>query len=61
MPGQIKFTQSRDDEAANRGGLVWRRSITSRDDTSNGTDRTRGQSQADNRVPIPGKPPVRSA
>jgi hypothetical protein len=60
MPGQIKFTQSRIGEAANRGGLVLRRSITSRDDTSNATVRTRGQTQVGSKVPILGKPPVRS-
>jgi hypothetical protein len=36
-------------------------SITSRDDTSIETDRTREQIPADSKAPIPGTPPVRSA
>src|SRR5262249_59767228 len=38
-----------------------RMSITSRDDTSIETDRTREQIPADSKAPIPGTPPVRSA
>jgi hypothetical protein len=59
--GSRQTHQSRDGGAAKATAPPFAPLFTSRDDTSIETDRTRGRIQAGNKVPIRGKPPVRSA
>jgi hypothetical protein len=58
--GSRQTYQSRNGGAAKATAPPLAPLFTSRDDTSNETDRTRGRIQAGNKVPIRGKPPVRS-
>ena len=59
--GSRQTHQSRDGEAAKATAPPFASPFTSRDGTSIETDRTCGRIQAGNKVPIRGKPPVRSA